>query len=113
MFVVSVQEKDYDWQPHYILYAGEDQDKALEMYRQPIDCIGDDVYTLSVFNSGKPVCGFKRETKYKATPMSVEQLELQRSFITPGSTGCYPENNYEAYICDTSEGYFEGVGKPL
>lgn len=45
--------------------------------------------------------------------MSVEELELQKSFITPGSTGCYPTHNYEAYICDTSEGYFEGVGKPL
>lgn len=30
MFVVSMQEKDYDWQPYYLLYAGEDQDVVLK-----------------------------------------------------------------------------------
>lgn len=113
MFVVSAQQKDYDWQPHHILYAGEDQNKALEVYRQPIENIWDHRYTLSIFNSGELVRSFEREVDYKATPMSTAELEFQKSRAIPGATGCYPTHNYEAYICDTSEGYFEGVGKPL
>ncbi len=113
MFVVSCQAKDYDWTPHHLLYAGENQEKALEIYRQPVEKLDDYIYTLSVFNSGELVNSFEREVDYKATPMSLEELKIQRSYITPGSTGCYPEHNYEPYIKDNSYEYFTGVGKPI